>query len=56
VEFLKNVQEDFENGMILYMGQILSIPFIIAGFWFIYKGLKAKKRDLIPVKNPRKSA
>jgi prolipoprotein diacylglyceryl transferase len=56
VEFLKNTQEDFENSMILDMGQILSIPFIIAGFWFMYKGLKARKNDLIPVKNPRKSA
>jgi prolipoprotein diacylglyceryl transferase len=42
VEFFKNVQEEFEEGMFLDMGQLLSIPFIIAGFWFMYKGIKAK--------------
>lgn len=33
VESIKNVQEDFEVGMILNMGQLLSIPFVI---WAIY--------------------
>jgi len=47
VEFLKNTQEDFENGMILNMGQLLSIPFIIAGFWFAFKGWKEKKKDAV---------
>jgi prolipoprotein diacylglyceryltransferase len=42
VEFFKNVQESFEENMILDMGQLLSIPFIIAGIWLTYKGLKAK--------------
>jgi len=41
VEFLKNVQEPFEIKMIetigINMGQALSIPFIIAGLWFIFK-------------------
>jgi len=50
VEFFKNVQEGFENKMIhtigLDMGQVLSIPFIIAGVWFVYRGLQKKK---IPV-------
>ncbi|MCL2651314.1 MAG: prolipoprotein diacylglyceryl transferase [Candidatus Azobacteroides sp.] len=40
IEFFKNVQEDFESGWILDMGQLLSIPFIIVGIWFVYKGLK----------------
>jgi len=48
VEFFKNVQEGFENDMIhsigLDMGQVLSIPFIIAGVWFAYKGLQKKKK------------
>ena len=39
IEFLKNVQEDFEAGWMLDMGQLLSIPFILAGIWFMYKGL-----------------
>jgi prolipoprotein diacylglyceryl transferase len=43
VEFLKNNQEEFENGMILNMGQLLSIPFVIAGFWLIWRGLKERQ-------------
>ncbi|MCF0210278.1 MAG: prolipoprotein diacylglyceryl transferase [Bacteroidales bacterium] len=35
VEFLKNVQESWESEMLLNMGQILSIPFIILGIFFI---------------------
>lgn len=31
IEFVKNVQVDFEQGMILDMGQWLSVPFIIVG-------------------------
>jgi prolipoprotein diacylglyceryltransferase len=31
VEFVKEVQVDFEQGMALNMGQWLSIPFIIIG-------------------------
>jgi prolipoprotein diacylglyceryl transferase len=42
VEFLKNNQEDFENGMFLNMGQLLSIPFILAGIWLVWRGLKMK--------------
>ncbi|MDR2843363.1 MAG: prolipoprotein diacylglyceryl transferase [Candidatus Symbiothrix sp.] len=43
VEFFKNIQETFEEGMLLNMGQLLSIPFIIAGIWLVYKGLLSKK-------------
>ncbi|MDL2323063.1 prolipoprotein diacylglyceryl transferase [Bacteroidales bacterium OttesenSCG-928-A17] len=45
VEFFKNNQEAFEEGMLLNMGQLLSIPFILAGIWFAYKGLKAKYKN-----------
>ncbi len=31
IEFLKNVQVDFENDMLFDMGQWLSVPFVIAG-------------------------
>jgi prolipoprotein diacylglyceryl transferase len=44
IEFMKNNQEDFENAMFLNMGQLLSIPFIIAGIWFVWKGLLEKKK------------
>lgn len=40
IEYVKNVQVEFENGMLLDMGQILSIPFIIAGVWLIVRALK----------------
>ncbi len=35
IEFVKNVQELWEENMLLNMGQILSIPFIIAGIILI---------------------
>ena len=35
VEFLKENQESFEEGMILNMGQILSIPLVILGIYMI---------------------
>ena len=40
VEFLKEDQSAFEKGMILNMGQILSIPFVIAGIIFIILAMK----------------
>ncbi len=40
VEFLKDVQVDFEHTMILNMGQWLSIPFILAGIYFIVRSRK----------------
>jgi prolipoprotein diacylglyceryl transferase len=40
IEFLKNVQEPWEADMALNMGQLLSIPFIIAGAYFIRRSKK----------------
>ncbi len=37
IEFVKADQEEFEAGMILDMGQWLSIPFILVGLWFIFR-------------------
>jgi prolipoprotein diacylglyceryl transferase len=45
VEFYKNNQETFEEGMILNMGQLLSIPFVVAGIWLTFKGLQEKKHS-----------
>lgn len=42
IEFFKNVQEDFEVGMLLNMGQLLSIPFVLLGCWSIWRSLKTK--------------
>jgi len=47
IEFIKNPQEDFETSLPLFMGQILSIPFILAGiiliFWTNKKSASGKK-------------
>ncbi|KFF06610.1 prolipoprotein diacylglyceryl transferase [Flavobacterium reichenbachii] len=40
IEFFKINQVDFEEGMLLNMGQILSIPFIIIGLYFVSINLK----------------
>lgn len=42
IEFVKQNQESFEADMALNMGQWLSIPFVLAGAYFIYKAPKAK--------------
>ena len=47
IEFLKEDQVDFEKGMTLNMGQLLSIPFIIAGSVWLWYSLKNKKRAVI---------
>ena len=39
-EFLKEVQEPFELGMPLNMGQILSIPLVLAGFVVLYMSFR----------------
>ena len=39
VEFIKEVQEDFESDMLLDMGQILSVPLIVIGLYFLYTSL-----------------
>ena len=47
IEFLKNNQEDFEANMILNMGQCLSIPFILAGIYFVWRALKRQTGKII---------
>lgn len=43
IEFFKINQESFENDLLFNMGQLLSIPFIIAGIWIVLK--KNKNKD-----------
>ena len=45
IEYTKEIQVAFEAGLPLDMGQILSIPFIIIGGWFMVKGLKKAKSE-----------
>lgn len=46
IEFIKNPQEDFEVGMILNMGQLLSMPFIVAGCVLLYRAYRAPEKKL----------
>jgi len=43
-EFLKEPQESFENDLPLFMGQILSIPLVIAGIGVLIYALKNKNK------------
>jgi prolipoprotein diacylglyceryl transferase len=45
IEFFKMPQVSFEANMTLNMGQLLSIPFILAGIWFTYKGLTSTPKS-----------
>ena len=45
LEFIKNDQEAFEANYLLNMGQLLSIPFIIAGLWLV---IRAFRRPMLP--------
>lgn len=47
IEFIKNNQEVFEDTMLLNMGQLLSIPFVIAGVWLV---IRALSRPRVPIK------
>ncbi len=38
IEFTKENQVDFENGMIFNMGQLLSVPFVLLGFYCMLGG------------------
>jgi len=51
IEFLKEVQVSFESNMFLDMGQLLSIPFIVAGIIITKKALN---NEFLPKKNKHK--
>lgn len=55
IEFVKNPQEEFERSMLLNMGQILSVPFVLAGILLVYRALTRPKLKLtFPNKFPQK--
>lgn len=59
IEFVKNDQVAFEAGMPLNMGQLLSLPFILAGVGLLVynatgHGKKAAKEDTGPIKAQKK--
>ena len=54
IEFIKEPQVDFERTMLLDMGQLLSIPFILAGIALLIYSAKAKKPAAIVHPQPIK--
>jgi len=50
IEFLKQNQEAFEAGMLLDMGQLLSIPFVLAGIYFVWKAYQRDKKIIRKIK------
>lgn len=50
IEFIKNPQVDFEQNMVLNMGQLLSIPFIVAGVVILWRALKQARLTPSPLK------
>ncbi len=44
IEFIKEVQVNFEQGMSLNMGQWLSIPFVLIGVFLLYRSLKLQPK------------
>jgi prolipoprotein diacylglyceryl transferase len=52
IEFIKNAQVEFEKSMILYMGQWLSVPFIILGIWILIKAHKDSLPRIFTWVNP----
>ena len=43
IEFFKEVQSPFEEDMFLNMGQLLSIPFVLIGIYFVWISLRSRK-------------
>ena len=54
LEFIKNDQVAFEADMTLNMGQLLSIPFVIAGIVLVVIGLKNKPQHIAWAEEPAK--
>ena len=43
IEYTKEVQVSFENGMLFNMGQLLSVPFILLGAYWVWRGSRSVK-------------
>lgn len=54
IELVKLNQEDFEAGMWLNMGQLLSIPFIALGVWCVWKASRGEFELGFPTKFNKK--
>ena len=45
IEYTKEVQEAFEQDMLFDMGQLLSVPFILIGAYFTWRGVRRVKNE-----------
>jgi phosphatidylglycerol---prolipoprotein diacylglyceryl transferase len=45
IEFIKEPQVGFEQSMALNMGQLLSIPFILAGIYFVIRAMRSVRTE-----------
>lgn len=43
IEYTKDIQVDFESGMLFNMGQLLSVPFIIVGAVFMRRAMRGQR-------------
>jgi prolipoprotein diacylglyceryltransferase len=53
IEFVKEIQVDFEAGMALNMGQILSIPFVVLGIYLITHKFESKPFQPVVITKPK---
>jgi len=42
LEYVKDLQADVESQMLLHIGQLLSIPFVLVGIYYIFRAFKRK--------------
>ena len=52
LEFVKTPQAEYEAGLVLTVGQLLSIPFIVAGFGLIVRARKKRNQPHLPARAP----
>lgn len=46
IEYVKENQVDFENGMLMNMGQLLSVPFVLLGAFCMWRALRKGKDEI----------
>lgn len=56
IEFIKADQEAFEQGMLLNMGQLLSIPFILLGVWMMWRSRQGAFPVAVPPSDKGRAA
>lgn len=55
IEFVKLEQGGADTGLVLKMGQLLSIPFIILGLWMIVRSLRGEEHEALTLPEEKRS-